>query len=103
VGGTPTRAALYVEELQRWLRDAQITSCGHGVADGLPANVWQCRFLLPGARGGTAPATIRWTETGRARVPAPPGVTTVQSLDGRVADVAAGADVELRETPVLLR
>jgi transcriptional regulator with XRE-family HTH domain len=103
VGGAPTRAALHVEELQSWLRGARITACGHGVPDGLPENVWQCRFLLawPGRTG--VPATIRWTESGTATVPAPPGATAVHRLDGSVRTVAPGADVKITESPALLR
>jgi DNA-binding winged helix-turn-helix (wHTH) protein len=67
------------------------------------AEAARCRFLLAGPDPAGVRATIRWTETGTARVPAPPGVTAVQHLDGRVTAVEPGGDVEITETPVLLR
>ncbi len=48
-GGAPTAAALAVEQLQRWLARAESRSCGHGLAAGLPDNVWQCDFRVTGS------------------------------------------------------
>jgi len=64
VGGTPTSAALAVEQVQRWLRYAQIRSCGNGPGAGLPDDVWQCEFAVA-EPGEGRDAVIRWT-TGRS-------------------------------------
>ncbi|SDI30928.1 Beta-galactosidase [Actinokineospora alba] len=95
-GGPPTRAALHVEELQRWLRDAAIESCGHGTGYGLPASVWQCRFR--GADG--RPFLIVWAERGSARMPAPPGVREIRHLDGTTT--AQAADLPVTTRPILV-
>jgi hypothetical protein len=100
-GGPPTRAALGVAELQRWLASARITSCGRGRDDGLPENAWQCRFVL-GRKGAERPAVIRWTDSGTATMSAEPGAKAVHHLDGRVTPVRAGQPVSLSERPVLL-
>jgi hypothetical protein len=102
VGGTPTRAALHVEELQRWLQDARITGCGQGVAAGLPAPVWQCTLGLPAGGGRTAPATIRWTETGTATMAAPPDAVAVRHLDGTESPLRPGGELRIGEEPVLV-
>nr|BFE79779.1 hypothetical protein GCM10020093_023800 [Planobispora longispora] len=69
-GGAPTRAALAVEQLQRWLAHTRLRSCGQGLAIALPANVWQCELTLTGSRGAHE-AVLRWTVTGTASVAAP--------------------------------
>ncbi|MBO2458262.1 helix-turn-helix domain-containing protein [Actinomadura violacea] len=97
VGGTPTGAALAVEHLQRWLTRAKIHACGHGLAMGLPANVWQCEFVLPGG-----PAVIRWTHTGTADTVPPPGARAVQRLDGGGSSVHPEDSVRITERPVLI-
>ncbi|GAA4617739.1 hypothetical protein GCM10023108_35840 [Saccharopolyspora hordei] len=94
---TPNRAGLFLGELHRWLADAEITSCGHGVEAHLPDNVWQCRFL----RRGT-PFLIRWTHEGTARVAPDPGTTTVRRLDGTSAPVDPAVPMEVTGRPVLL-
>jgi hypothetical protein len=103
LGGAPTRAALHVEELQRWLRNAEITDCGQGTANGLPPSVWQCRFRVPAGGGATIPAAIRWTETGTGTTTAPPGASAVHRLDGTSSSIRPGDDVVVDEEPVLLR
>ena len=102
-GGPPTEAALLVEELEQWLAGARIRSCGHGVDDGVPANVWQCRFAVRGARGQLEEAAIRWTDSGGVTIAAEPGARLLQRLDGRSAPLRAGDDVEITERPVLIR
>lgn len=102
VGGTPTRAALYVEELQRWLRDARIFECGSGPANGLPEQAWQCRFILPDEQGGTRSAAIRWMQSGRATMTLESGALQVRRLDGSRANVREGDALELTEQPILV-
>ncbi|MEU3464472.1 helix-turn-helix domain-containing protein [Streptomyces sp. NPDC006733] len=101
-GGAPTRAALFVEELQRWLRGARITSCGHGLPDNLPANVWQCRFLLPSGSGDDEPAAIVWADSGEAVMTAQPGAYRVRHLDGHRQEIREGAELRITERPALV-
>ncbi|MFI6283131.1 helix-turn-helix domain-containing protein [Streptomyces sp. NPDC050988] len=102
-GGAPTRAALFIEQLQRWLRGARITSCGHGTPDGLPSNVWQCRLLLPAEDSqDTRPAVIRWTDQGRATMTAESGVRAVRHLDGSAQPMTEGAELVVTERPALI-
>ena len=96
-GGEPTAAALAVGTLQDWLSGARSTSCAHGTPAGLPANVWQCRFLI-----GARKAEILWTQAGGASVPAPEGVTAVRHLDGSAEQPAPGAPVTLGAEPVFI-
>lgn len=101
--GAPTRAALAVERLQRWLSHAHIRECGRGVALGLPANVWQCGFVLSdGSSGRAHPAVIRWTHEGTAATIAPPDLHTVRRLDGTTAPITPGDTVEVGPRPILL-
>jgi len=93
-GGAPTKAALAVEQLQRWLAHAQIRSCGHGLAVNQPDNVWQCEFVIDGRA-----AVIRWTRTGTATVDAGPR-DAVHHLDGTVTE--SGDTIHLTEQPVLI-
>ncbi|MFB9684285.1 helix-turn-helix domain-containing protein [Amycolatopsis plumensis] len=98
VGGPPTRAALAVEELQRWLSHTTSRSCGHGVAIGLPANVWQCEFTTPDHRL----LVIRWTHHGTAKTTAAPHAEEVRQLDGTGSPLHPGDTIEVSETPVLI-
>ncbi|MCH0564805.1 MULTISPECIES: helix-turn-helix domain-containing protein [unclassified Streptomyces] len=101
VGGGPTAAARAVDRLQRWLTGARITSCGHGHQDGLPGQVWECRYLLAAPHGGgPVPAVIRWTESGTAAMPADRGARTVRSLDGTSGP--APRTLRITEQPVLI-
>ncbi len=97
-GGAPTKAALAVEELQRWLARTHIRACGHGVALRLPPNVWQCEFIGE----GSGSAFIRWTHTGEANTVAPAGAETIRRLDGSATPVRAGDAVRVGERPVLI-
>lgn len=95
-GGPPTRAALHVEELQRWLRGAGIEACGHGTAYGLPEQGWQCRFR--DAEGKTF--LILWAERGSARMPTPPEAREVRQLDGTTQ--APGTDLVITGRPIFV-
>ncbi|SFS73356.1 helix-turn-helix domain-containing protein [Saccharopolyspora flava] len=95
LGYAPTKAGLFVGELQRWLTGAEITSCGQGERAGLPGNVWQCRFLRAGR-----PFVIRWTHDGTALLPPEPGTTRVRHLDGTSASPSERMPVT--ERPVLM-
>jgi hypothetical protein len=97
-GGPPTKAALEVQELQRWLKGARITSCGHGVDDELPRGAWECRFLLPAGKSQVQ-AAIRWMQSGSATMPSD-GASRVSYLDRHSA--AAGSRIRLTEQPVLI-
>ncbi|MEU7745535.1 helix-turn-helix domain-containing protein [Nonomuraea sp. NPDC049158] len=99
-GGAPTRAALAVEQLQRWLAHARLRSCGQGLPVGLPANVWQCELIVAGPDGEHA-AVLRWTHQGEASV-AVPGAGTVWRLDGSSGPVRPGDAVQITERPVLI-
>lgn len=99
-GGAPTRAALAIERLQRWLARARIRSCGHGLPAGLPQNAWQCEFTFSGSPGGRA--IIRWTDIGRADTVAPPGATHVQDMNGRSIAIRPGENVPVAQQPALI-
>lgn len=71
VGGVPTRAALAVEQLQRWLHNASIRSCGKGLGVNLPDNVFECVYSVTDS-GRTYDATIRWTDRRMAAASAHP-------------------------------
>ncbi|MFI7135760.1 helix-turn-helix domain-containing protein [Nonomuraea sp. NPDC050153] len=101
-GGAPTRAALAVEQLQRWLAHARVRACGQGAAIRLPANVWQCEFTIPDATGRHRAAVLRWTHAGTASTPAPPGTTQVHELDGTATPVAPGDFLDIDTRPVLV-
>ncbi|HEX7307631.1 helix-turn-helix domain-containing protein [Lentzea sp.] len=101
VGGTPTAAALAVEQLQRWLAHARSRSCGHGAASGLPGNVWQCRFTIT-TTGQPHEACIRWTDTGSATTTAEPGTLSVRRLDGTSTATQPGDTIAVAEEPVLI-
>ncbi|SDO47129.1 helix-turn-helix domain-containing protein [Lentzea jiangxiensis] len=98
VGSPPTKAALAVEELQRWLTRTNTQSCGQGLAIGLPANVWQCQFTADDNRL----LTIRWTHEGTAMTSLPPHAEEVRGLDGTSRPVRAGDTLAVSGTPVLV-
>lgn len=100
-GGTPTPAALAIHQLQQWLRDAQISSCGRGRAIGLPDTVWQCEFTVT-RPGRSFPVALRWTHSGTAETTAGPGSVAVHRLDGTSRDVRPGDTILATEQPVLL-
>lgn len=101
-GGEPTQAARYFEELQRWLADASIRSCSHGVDVHLPANVWQCKFDIPNAEGKAESAVIRWTDGGSVTMKAETGAYRIKQLDRTAKDVNAGDDLHLTERPIII-
>ncbi|MEV7802182.1 helix-turn-helix domain-containing protein [Microbispora sp. NPDC088329] len=101
VGGPPTAAAHAVDTLQHWLTGARITSCGHSSPDGLPAQVWQCQFVLDSADGREpVRAVVRWTESGTASMPADRGADTIRFLDGH--SMPAPHTLQITEQPVLI-
>jgi hypothetical protein len=95
-GGPPTRAAMFMNELEDWLAGARIRSCGQGSAIGMPTNVWQCRFQLQGGHD----AVIQWTISGTAVVPAEPTAYRLRHLDGRTQNVHG--TITVTETPILI-
>ncbi|MEV6981543.1 beta-galactosidase [Sphaerisporangium sp. NPDC051017] len=100
-GGAPTRAALAVEQLQRWLAHAHSRSCGRGLAINLPENVWQCEFtVIEPDREYTA--TIRWAISGTADTTAGPNAHVVRRLDGATVQVRPGDTITVTEEPVLI-
>ncbi|WP_433476987.1 BTAD domain-containing putative transcriptional regulator [Spirillospora sp. CA-142024] len=99
-GSPPTRAALFIQRLQRWLDGARIRSCGQGQAVGLPQGAWQCRFQLA---GDGQEGAVRWMAKGTAEMPAEPGAYRIDHLDGRTVTLTAGDTVRLTERPVLVR
>ncbi len=96
-GGSPTPAALAVEQLRRWLHDARIHSCGQGTMAQLPASVWECRF-----DDDNGPFVIRWTASGHALMNADPGSYTEDRLDGSESPLSAGDPLDVTTTPVKL-
>lgn len=101
--GPPTEAGRFLDRLQRWLAGARVRSCGRGTEDGLPSNVWECRFVVPGAHGGSEAAVIRWTDRGTASVLAEPAAYVLEQLNGDVKQVRSGDMISLSERPVLVR
>jgi hypothetical protein len=94
-GGPPTTAARYVERLQQWLSVARVYSCGTGPDDGLPPQVWRCRFRV----GETsAEADVMWSSTGTATVPAP-AAGVQRFLDGREIPLSPGQLRHVGEDP----
>ncbi len=100
-GGAPTRAALAVEQLQRWLADARSRSCGRGLAINLPDNVWQCEFTVT-EPDRSYDAVVRWTYTGTATTTAGPGVRAVHTLDGDTIPTRSGDTITVTEEPILI-
>ncbi|MEV7969970.1 hypothetical protein AB0O34_28895 [Sphaerisporangium sp. NPDC088356] len=100
-GGAPTRAALAVEQLERWLAHAESRSCGHGLAIGLPENVWQCDFTMTEPEPGHT-ASIRWAVTGTAATTAGPKAREVRRLDGTTTLVRPGDTVTVSGEAVLI-
>ncbi|MDH2428799.1 helix-turn-helix domain-containing protein [Sphaerisporangium sp. TRM90804] len=100
-GGAPTRAALAVEQLQRWLAYAESRSCGQGLAIGLPENVWQCELTItePDRR---YTATLRWAVAGTAATTAGPRADAARRLDGTSVPVRPGDTITVGEDPVLI-
>lgn len=98
VGGPPTRAALAMEELQRWLARTTTRSCGQGLAINLPSNVWQCEFTAEDGRL----LVIRWTDGGTATTSVSPLAEEVRSIDGTSRPLRAGDAVHVPETPILI-
>ncbi|MEO3887644.1 beta-galactosidase [Nonomuraea sp. B5E05] len=101
-GAAPTRAALAVEELQRWLARARIRACGQGTAIQLPVNVWQCELSVTGVDGRSRPAVLRWTHAGTASTAVPPHSTRLLRLDGTATTVGQEGFVEIGTRPVLI-
>lgn len=95
-GGPPTKAASHVERLHLWLAGSRIRSCGQGREAGLPDDLWQCRFDLDGKE-----FLIWWTVDRRLQVPAAPGTTSVENLDGNSAP--ASDTLTVTGSPILLR
>jgi hypothetical protein len=100
VGGSPTPAALAVEQLQRWLNHAESTSCGHGTAINLPEHVWECTVTIKGDRPHRA--SIRWSDTGTAVTSATFDVRAVHRLDGAASTIRPGDPITITEEPVLI-
>jgi len=100
-GGSPTQAALAVEQLQRWLGHARIRSCGHGLPAGLPSNVWECGFTVTESQLQHQ-AVIRWTDTGTATTDAGPDVRAVHRLNGSKVFVRPGDPITITGEPVLI-
>ncbi|TWP46957.1 helix-turn-helix domain-containing protein [Lentzea tibetensis] len=98
VGGDPTRAALQVEELQRWLNRAAIESCAQGTPAGLPSGVYQCRFRS----GDGKPLAVLWTDHGTASMPTPPAAVDVRRLDGSSTPADAASDLTITTRPILV-
>jgi hypothetical protein len=101
VGGGSTRAALAVEQLQRWLSHAESRSCGHGTAVNLPTNVWQCDITIT-QPGRTHAAKIRWTDTGTATTTAESGTQSIRRLDGSTTPAQSGDTLTITEEPILI-
>jgi hypothetical protein len=101
VGGSPTAAAIAVEQLQRWLVGARSYACGHGTQANLPHNVWQGEFTVSRS-SGIYDAIIRWTDTGTATVTAGPRTRSIHHLDGSAIPTQAGEAITVTEEPLLI-
>jgi hypothetical protein len=100
-GAPPTRAAVKLGELERWLVGTRVYSCGTGPADGLPDRVFRCRFQMPAERGGGT-AAVLWTSSGDATVTTEPGTVGIRHLDGSLEAPPAGRSVRITGEPILL-
>ncbi|WP_214408784.1 helix-turn-helix domain-containing protein [Sphaerisporangium fuscum] len=100
-GGAPTRAALAVEQLERWLAHAAGRSCGRGLAISLPENVWQCEFVVTES-GRRHTTRIRWTISGTAETTAGPRARAVHRLDGGSTPVRPGDPITVTEEPIMI-
>jgi hypothetical protein len=101
VGGAPTRSALAVEQLQRWLAHAQSRSCGHGLESNLPDNAWQCTFTIVDP-DRHYDASIQWTDHGTATITAEPGAQTVHRMDGSATTVHPRDTITVTEEPIFV-
>jgi transcriptional regulator with XRE-family HTH domain len=99
--GAPTKAALAIEELQGWLANAQVRSCGRGTQDQLPPNVWQCDFIVTDF-SGTHPAMIRWTYSGTANTTAPRGARLIRRLNGLTTSIDQNSVIPVDQYPILI-
>lgn len=97
-GGPHTKAARYVDRLHQWLTGSRIHSCGQGRTAGLPDDLWQCRFDHDGKT-----FLLWWTIDRHLQVPAAPGTTSVEGLDGGSASAGSGTDLAVTGSPILLR
>jgi hypothetical protein len=100
-GGVPTRAALAVEQMQRWLDRARSRECGRGIAINLPDDVWRCGFTVDDASGRHA-SEIVWTISGTIEITAGPRAQRVRRLDGTTVTVRPGDTIEVTEEPILV-
>lgn len=90
--GTLTAAAQAFVTVQTWMEGAVLRSCDR--TDG----TWQCELEKDGAR-----STIAWREDGPAtQWIAPPGFTTIDTLDAVHDTVAGGRQVTLGILPIRL-
>ncbi|CAM4216517.1 helix-turn-helix domain-containing protein [Kibdelosporangium persicum] len=98
VGGPPTRAALAVEELQRWLAGTRTRGCEQGPSINLPVGVWQCAFT---AKDGRV-LLIQWTSDGAAQTFAPNRSEELRLIDGTSRPLQPGEIVHVTQTPQLI-
>lgn len=97
-GGTPTRAARHIDELQAWLTDSQNTSCGAGDKLGLPNHVWRCVFTK-----NNAEFQILWTDSGTTRLAPPANVATFEPIDGDARPYEPSGPLDVSGRPIVLR
>jgi hypothetical protein len=97
-GAAPTPAALQVEELQRWLHDAAITTCGTGTAVSLPPQVWRCTFI---AKSTGSPFEIRWSSGPPVRMTAAADCR-ITALDGTTLTVRRGDEIAVTASAIRL-
>jgi hypothetical protein len=95
----PTPAGLAVGEFQRWMRGAQILSCGAGAPSGLPDYVFRCRFALNPSLATTA--DVVWTSQGSATITAARS-GTLWRLNGSREQVHVGQAITVTGAPILV-
>lgn len=98
-GEPPTPAGRAVTQLVGWLKGASIRFCGHGTADGLPPEMWQCGFVYASGEY----ALIRWTAQGSVSYPAGPTAYEAERIGEAPRPVRPGQSLQITGTPVIIR
>ncbi|GAA0566084.1 endo-1,4-beta-xylanase [Actinomadura livida] len=98
-GQEPTLAGHAVTQLVGWMKGASIRYCGHGTADGLPSEMWQCGFVYQTGEY----AVVRWTRQGSVSYPTGPTTYEAERIGESPQPVQPGQSLQITGTPVIVR